>query len=48
MKRALALALLLLCSGIQGCATAIIGGGGKPDTQCEKRDQRNCLKQETR
>lgn len=48
MKRALAVALLLLvCSGVQGCAAAIIGGGGKPGSQCEERDARKCHTQET-
>lgn len=47
MKRALALALLLLaCGGLQGCAAAIIGGGGKSDRQCEERDSRRCHTQE--
>nr|PZN62580.1 MAG: hypothetical protein DIU62_12180 [Pseudomonadota bacterium] len=52
MKRALALACLLTiaCSGgllLQGCATAIIGGGGRTSdkSQCSERDARNgrCL-----
>jgi hypothetical protein len=45
MKRALAVALLLACAGLHGCAAAIIGGGGS-GTQCEKRDSRDCPKQE--
>jgi len=47
MKRALALALLLLAgSALQGCAAAIIGGGGKADPQCQERDARKCHTQE--
>jgi hypothetical protein len=46
MKRALALALLLVCGGLTGCATAIIGGGSGP--QCEERDSRDCPRQEAR
>ena len=47
MKRALALALLLLAaSGLQGCAAAIIGGGGNSDRQCEERGPRKCQTQE--
>ena len=47
MKHTLALALLLLASsGLQGCAAAIIGGGGNPDSQCEGRDSRKCHTQE--
>ncbi len=47
MKRALAMALLLLAaSGMQGCAAAIIGGGGKSDPRCEERGPRKCLTQE--
>jgi hypothetical protein len=42
MKRALAVALLLACAGLQGCAAAIIGGGSK--SQCEERDPRDCPK----
>jgi hypothetical protein len=46
MKRALALALLFVCGGLTGCATAIIGGGSGP--QCEERDSRDCPRQEAR
>ncbi|HUG72961.1 MAG TPA: hypothetical protein VMK82_06015 [Steroidobacteraceae bacterium] len=42
MKRALAVALLLACAGLNGCAAAIIGGGGSSGDPCEERDPRNC------
>lgn len=41
--RALAFCLLLVAGGglLQGCATAIIGGGGKGSERCEERDSRS-------
>jgi hypothetical protein len=47
MKRALAVALLLISGSLVGCATAIIGGDS-PSGQCKEADSRNCPKQETR
>jgi hypothetical protein len=45
MRRALAVAMLLALAGLQGCAAAIIGGGGSTDEQCDERDSRDCRNQ---